>query len=403
MDIFGDSNQFEFPPPASTLPIVPFSICFKPEPLTPNQISNIRDESVSFMVSDQPSAKTYRNACEGKPNPILFSSNGLNSRDLFQNTMLSMDSDDLEIMLGQAIRSHRYGEVIKICEFATNYKSNYLSIYQFVGFVASILNRDDESEMMFFECISDMVPREGEISHFIDLLDELYLLQQTDEKAPLIEMIFGDSTEIRNMMHTKLHIIPELVFDKNHRSIPENDNEKISKEIDFHKSQLPMLDPVGEGIEVLNKEQLLVQTPPQKVFTTRNNRNQKSRNKVVTKSKEEADVLNLISRKNWLAAISLTTDFINKNPDDSEMYLHRAFALFRCFKLQDAILDCTRSLKLKKTDKALQMRASFWLMLGDPEMCRIDLNQLENKGSLLSSIPSRNPNISALNQKKTRK
>ena len=99
----------------------------------------------------------------------------------------------------------------------------------------------------------------------------------------------------------------------------------------------------------------------------------------------------------------MTTDFINKNPDDSEMYLHRAFALFRCFKLQDAILDCTRSLKLKKTDKALQMRASFWLMLGDPEMCRIDLNQLENKGSLLSSIPSRNPNISALNQKKTRK
>lgn len=407
MDIFADSvsNQFEFPSPLSESSPIPFSISHFPPPLTPAQISSIRDDCVAFMEFGTVSSHEVRTLCEAKPASAPLTANFLNSRDLFQRSMESMSAGNIDVLLGQALRARRYGDAVKVCEFATNCAPNHLRIYQFVGFIAAILDGDDEGETMFYECISDMLPRDGEMCHFIDILDELYLLQQTDEKAPLIEMMFGDTTEIRTAMHTKLHLIPEIVFDKNHRPIPENDNDKISLEIDFQKGQLPMLEPVGEGIEVANKEQLLVQVPTQKNFTAKNNRNQKSRNKVVTKSKEETDVLNLISRSNWLGAISLATDLINKNPDDHEMYLHRAFALINCYKIQDAILDCTRSLKLKKTDKALQMRASFWLMLGDPEMCRINLNQLENKSSLLSSLPSssKSQNMSTLNQKKTKK
>ncbi|KAH0794000.1 Heat shock protein sti1-like protein [Histomonas meleagridis] len=367
-----------------------------PPELSPLQISHYKDESISYFTEHSVTANQVRRRHQIRNPANLLTSQSHVSPDLFHPSCLNSEEpvtnikdSDLLIAVGQSLRSHKYDEINQICE--SHKSSNCLNIFKFIGFISSIISESDEYETKFYEDISNLNMCKSEIPHYTHLLDEIHLISQTDYPTPLMELILGDITDLRHVFNSGFHLIPKLTFSETNLPIDDSSSGRFLDAISQFRNNLPPLEPIGEGIKIMLKEPLAPQsTTPIFPSRIRPKSNQKSRNRIIPKSKEESDVLKFIAKSNWPAAISLATEMIEKNPDDPEIYLHRAFALINCYKIQDAILDCTRSLKIKKTDKALQMRASFWLMLGDSEMCKNDLNQLESKSNLLSVPPQRN-------------
>ena len=94
-------------------------------------------------------------------------------------------------------------------------------------------------------------------------------------------------------------------------------------------------------------------------------------------------VQELIAEGYYEAAIKKATDSLSKQSKPS-MYVHRAIALKKCNRIIEAIADCSEVIKLSKElkapqkdptlIKALKLRASFWLEIGEIHSAIKDLS-----------------------------
>jgi tetratricopeptide (TPR) repeat protein len=108
----------------------------------------------------------------------------------------------------------------------------------------------------------------------------------------------------------------------------------------------------------------------------------------VAKGKEAGDVVLLIQEQKWESALTVATEAISKNPEDAEMYLHRAYCEMHFERYADGVLDCTRSIEIKRSEKAFRMRAACWLRLGEGHLATLDIDEAIGQG-LPSAIPKK--------------
>jgi tetratricopeptide (TPR) repeat protein len=143
------------------------------------------------------------------------------------------------------------------------------------------------------------------------------------------------------------------------------DNKFLISISDTARHSLPYLLPVGEGIHIVREE------PRPGVAMARRGGGRGPRGFT-------QDVLAMIRNARWNDALKLTSRVIERDPKDHEMYVHRAFVLYQLGQYADAVGDVTKSLDIKKTEKAKKLRAALWCLLGDREMAELDLDQTDD-------------------------
>ena len=380
-------NKLQFPPPLSSFGQIPFFLSENRAHLNYYEAHKISEESLkyfdctNFVSNDAIRARfkgekaaSFKN-CEMSPYIEI-------EQDISNSAALTNPSDETKLsyyrkLVGGFLRRREYLQVISTIS-KVHHLIQFGGILPICLFIAAILEDDDSSEFNFFKIIEEQTIFDmKDTPHFLHLLDELKLIQADKYyPAPLLELIIPDTDLLRKIIRKRCHIIPKLRSVKYYHIQDQMFN--MTHICNNAKDKLPQLLPIGEGFLGITIEPKPL--PPS--FSNKpRSKATKTRARTPAKTKESADVLALISQKKWDNAIALATEALNKNPNDSEMYLHRAFALYNEQKIEDAINDCTTSLSVKKTDKALRMRAAFWRVLEEIDLCLEDLQMMDDKAS----------------------
>ena len=298
-------------------------------------------------------------------------------------------------------------------------QTHFIGVLSMYSFIAAIALKDDTSEFNFFQIIEkQLINNIHDIQHIYHLFDELQLLtSKEDYPTPLLDISFLDVSRLREILRFRYHLFPTIQLNVRYLRTPDRILD-LSQLLGNISSKLPPLIPIGEGFfgippidpqTILNFNSTSNSNSSSSSFNQKmsNHRSKggsgsKNRSRTPVKSKESAEVLSLISAAKWEQAVIIATDVLAKNPKDSEMYLHRAFALYHFAKMEDALNDCTTSLSIRKTDKALRMRASFWLLLGEVDLCKEDLLMMDDK-SLYNNLFKQNANKVQNNSPSTNK
>lgn len=288
------------------------------------------------------------------------------------------------------LRFRNYEAAIDASQTALN-KVTDSGLIPFLGLLAAICNRSEAEEMIFFEAAEKSFYLDDDLPQFYRLIDELLVLRSLPESeikdyhSPLINLILPDNRDLIKALKEKVHIFPRIGSDlqkllikyRRHKSQthPQSLVEMLQI-VDQAKENLPQLLPVCEGLSSIENSQSNTSKKPKA--------RAKSKVKQTLKMKQANGnptdkVLMLIQNREWKAAAAAATEYLEQNPDDADMLQHRAFALMNLYKNHDAIIDISKAISIKKTDRRLRMRAALWITLGERDLCDADLAAVEVK------------------------
>lgn len=279
---------------------------------------------------------------------------------------------DQQRNLGTFQRSVDYRSVVQICSSIISKKTKGVCWTQLIGFISSALMENPKQELRFFRMCESMAPNIQDLPHLLHMLDEIKILADRRDLSTCTLLQLNKFKE-RNLMDSfcrRAHLVPELT--KRLRTGPPI----ASRELERMKvsDHLPTLVPIGEG----NFDEARKGTGDKpgragRHFSERALERQAKLNNKAT------DVIDLMKSKKWSPACLVATAQLKKNPNDAEMYINRAMCLINLEKYSDAVIDCTRALAIKRSDKALRLRAGIWMMLGDKLMAQADMDAMEDQ------------------------
>ena len=93
---------------------------------------------------------------------------------------------------------------------------------------------------------------------------------------------------------------------------------------------------------------------------------------------EAEPIPNLMRQSKYAEVVSMASAALAQNPRNNDMLFHRAMALFKMGKYDDAIADCTRLINMLSTYGVRQFRAGLWEMVGQRQFAADDI---ERQGS----------------------
>lgn len=411
-------NKLQFPPPLKSFDSIKFHLADKRPTLSYSQAISLSEQSLKYFSVGNPTANMVRSRyyvdnpvklCETMPNQCTEVSQDIsNSIDIGTNSNSSQKIAEYKKLLGCYLRRGEYKNVISLMQ-RINQQVHYIGVLSVYAFISAIASKDDTNEFNFFQIIEkQLINNILDIRHIYHLFDELQLLSsKEDHPTPLLDISFLDVSRLKEVIQFRYHILPTIQLNLRYFRTPDRILD-LTQIINNISTKLPPLIPIAEGFFGIppNNPQTILNlnsstnsnsnsspsfNQKQSNHRSKGGSGSKNRSRTPIKSKESAEVLSLISAAKWEQAIIAATEVLAKNPKDSEMYLHRAFALYHFAKMEDALNDCTISLSIRKTDKALRMRASFWLLLGDPDLCKEDLQMMDDK-SLYNNLFKQNAN-----------
>ena len=421
-------NKLQFPPPLKSFDTIKFHLADKRPTLSYSQAISISDQSMKYFQVGNPTSNMVRSRyyvdnpvklCESIPQHCTEVSQDIsNSTDIGSNGSGYQKMAEYKKLLGCYLRRGEYKNVISLMQ-KIHQQLHFVGILSIYSFISAIASKDDTNEFNFFQIIEQQLTHQwNDLRHIYHLFDELQLLSSKEEyPTPLLDISFLDVSRLKDILRFRYHIYPTFQLNALYFCAPDRSLD-LTQLVGNISTKLPPLIPIGEGFFGIPP------TDPQVLFNLSSSTNSsatsspsfnkssnhrskggsgsKNRSRTPVKSKESAEVLSLISAAKWEQAVIAATDVLTKNPKDSEMYLHRAFALYHFAKMEDALNDCTTSLSIRKTDKALRMRASFWLLLGDPDLCKEDLMMMDDK-SIYNNFFKQNANKTQNNSPATNK
>ncbi|KAK8882595.1 hypothetical protein M9Y10_045237 [Tritrichomonas musculus] len=415
-------NKLQFPPPLKSFDTIKFHLADKRPTLTYTQAVSISEQSMNYFAVGNPTPKMIRSRYfvenpvklyESVPRRFIELSQDIsNSADIGNNNNNnSQKIAEYKKLLGCYLRRGEYKNIISLVQ-KVHHQTHFVGILPIYAFISSIILKDDDNEFNFFQIIEkQLINNIQDIKHIYHLFDELYLLSsKEDYPTPLLDISFINVSRLKDILNFRFHIFPTIQLNTRYFRTPDRIFD-LSSLLTNVSSKLPPLIPIGEGFfgippsdpqTILNSNLLTSSNSSNSSLSPQFNQkssnyrpkggsSSKNRSRTPVKSKESTEVLTLISESKWEQAVNLATEVLTKNPKDSEMYLHRAFALYHFAKMEDALNDCTTSLIIRKTDKALRMRASFWLLLGEADLCKEDLQMMDDK-SLYNNLFKPNTN-----------
>lgn len=393
-----------------------------------DEIEAVRNESIKYFSQDALIANKIRFRHPNSEKYILPATNRqikkglsplkqtitLEYLDYTEGSTTAKRCSELQ-KIGCLISLKNYEEALKVCkEVVNSFMAKNIDtppILCFYGFFLSIMTGDDSGEFYFFRIIEQHYYFPHEIPIYYRLLDEFKLLLHNYTYLPLFELLFGNLDEFRSIKHLKDHLIPHIdsshtkiskIMDKNAanatlaKSVSNNfkDESNVFARYLDARNNLPYPKIIGEGYSLYdlmkNFEKNVKNGKGPKRKQNQNKNRQRATN---TKATNTNDVVTLLSQGVYAKAVVYANEYLSKNPNDHEMFLHRAFGLMNCGKFADALESCTQSIKIKPTEKGRQMRASLWLMFGDKVLSKEDLDLLENKSVQAIQPKDKNPKI----------
>ena len=204
----------------------------------------------------------------------------------------------------------------------------------------------------------------GNLAHFNHLLDETSIYGSISDNIDFnhllltflqIPMLIPNTSSQFSYSLPQLSIIYSFLPKKLHIDL-NNLVEQMSK------APTPSLEPQIKCTQSLNS------------FSIPNQNNPDDQELNILFTDPSKKVQELIAEGYYKAAIKKATDSLKVQPKPS-MYIHRAIALKKCNRILEAIADCSEVIKLSRDSKtpqkdptfikALKLRASFWLDLGE--------------------------------------
>ena len=90
---------------------------------------------------------------------------------------------------------------------------------------------------------------------------------------------------------------------------------------------------------------------------------------------EAEPIPNLMRQSKYAEVVSMASAALAQNPRNNDMLFHRAMALFKMEKYDDAIADCTRLINMLSTYGVRQFRAGLWEMVGQRQCAAEDIER----------------------------
>lgn len=379
---------------------IPASPCSNPPPLTASNIKAIKELSRDYFQVESIKSHQIRSGLTHYISPPENS---------------TIDTNFLELKLSLATRSYRDlpPSPVTSIQYAIRLICSYLrfrnyeaaidaaldainkipdsGLIPFLGLLAAICFGSESDEMIFFEACEKSFYIDDELPQFYRLIDELIVLRSLSESevkdyhTPLINLILPDNKDLFKALKEKVRIFPRIGYDlqkliikcRRPKNQPQsqvlNEMLKIAQQA---RENLPQLLPVCEGLSSIEYSQTAQSKKPK----ARSKSKAKQSLKIKQANGNPTDkVLALIQNKEWKAAAAVATEYLEQNPKDADMLQHRAFALINLYKTHDAIIDISKAIAIKKTDRRLRMRAAMWITLGERDLCDADLKAIEVK------------------------
>lgn len=86
-------------------------------------------------------------------------------------------------------------------------------------------------------------------------------------------------------------------------------------------------------------------------------------------------VASLMRQSKYAAAAAVASSALEQNPRNNEMLFHRAMALFKMEKYEDAIADCSSLVRILSTYGVRQFRAGLWELVGQRQYADEDMER----------------------------
>ena len=84
---------------------------------------------------------------------------------------------------------------------------------------------------------------------------------------------------------------------------------------------------------------------------------------------------NLMRQSKYATAAAVASNALEQNPRNNEMLFHRAMALFKMEKYDDAIADCSSLVRILSTYGVRQFRAGLWELVGQRQYADEDMER----------------------------
>jgi hypothetical protein len=261
--------------------------------------------------------------------------------------------------LGSAQRRRDPKEIFHVSESL----APELSFARILGWLSSVLGEKSHEEYHFYTRAQSPPSLLSNFITIVNFMDEIRsgIFSGGVYWAPLLELNCIDPHELRSPFDKLCHLIPEVRIYQEPRCI-NRDLERL-----LNSSQnvaIPMPLPITES--TYHSED------PEKSH-------RKSKSARSADRRKDPDIMDLLEEKAYFRAQAVASAHIARFPDDWEMYLHRAFCLINEERFPDAVIDCSKSLEIKKTDKGLRMRSALWWKLGDFKLAKKDLKAMEDQ------------------------
>jgi hypothetical protein len=380
------------PYPAKTP--IPLDFCEQPPLLTSTALRKLEATNTEFLV---PRHVDKRQVMQRNPvtNPAkchalrhwksLGQSLCAFTPDISHLNRHRSSTDNLLTSMRNLAKLQRNRDFGKMVEWALSFSQGF-ALPQLLGFIAAVAVESDPAEFDFSRGAEASRCSADDLPHLHHLTDEFHLVSlQPDAGFPLLELNFlePDIKPIQAAFSRRGHLIPNL------RSAPPPsidvpaDCKRMLKDAEAAARSMPLPLPLSEGNQIQSAD-----APRAPLFVCAKGKVRgaiKARGRTA-KGKDVGDVIWLIQERKWEAALAVVTDAILKNPEDPELYLHRAYCEMHFEKYADGVLDCTRSLEIKSSEKAFRMRAACWLKLGETDLSALDMDEVADLG-LPSAVP----------------
>ena len=229
-------------------------------------------------------------------------------------------------------------------------------------FIVSILNNNENLEFKNFLRIEQTQFTRVDYTHYLHLLDEIIVCSNTSDLSAPQKIIFGKSS-FADRLVARPHLIPIISTDfypSHNNAIRKHPN--IIRKVRHRMDYTDLL-----YLPILNTEVPARENPE--------------------KSPSTESLQVLITSGKYEEAIEAASSYLVDYPKQFLFYLYRAIAEGKLKKIADGISDCTAALEICKSFKeAQQLRASFWLELGEVELAISDLLVLIDKNVLQKTL-----------------
>jgi hypothetical protein len=335
--------------PYSRKSSLPVCLCMMPPEVSPAELEALKSSCREIFI------QSLDNQVFPRRRPVASPANvteirSWNSINVSAGTRLSS--------LGMMQRHRDPQGIFYACESLTH----EFCFARILGWVTAVLNTKTEEEYNFYTRVQSSPVSVANFVMVSNFLDEIRSAIAGGGPSPLLDLNCLEAHLLRTSFTRMGHLIPEVRICED-PPCADCDLGRIIKSRREIKIPMPIpitMGAIGEksGVKPILK--------------------QKSGVRSVDRRKDW-DVVMLLQEKSYLRALSAASEHLSKFPEDSEMYLHRAFCLLNLEQYADAVLDCSKSLSLKKTDKALRMRSALWWKLGDFKLAKKDLKAMEDE------------------------